>query len=26
LVSNPAGYAGENRWFKPTFVVELPES
>jgi Icc-related predicted phosphoesterase len=26
LVSNPAGYAGENRSFNPAFVVELPES
>jgi predicted phosphodiesterase len=25
LVSNPAGYAGENRSFNPAFVVELPD-
>lgn len=24
LVSNPAGYAGENRWFDPALVMTLP--
>jgi hypothetical protein len=26
LVSNPAGYAGENRAFNPSFTLELPDA